>query len=97
MTDRQILREKLCDNPPVADAQVTHITALNRFEGIIDVYTDEITNPKVYLETLNEIVTVTDHGHPVKQQKLTASLSHVSRGTYNRDVHRYEFVKQTQP
>lgn len=93
MTDRQTLRETLTDQPAVADAEVLHMAALNRFEGIIDVYLDEIRNPRTYIDELNELVTITDHGQPVAQEKLSASLSPTSNGEYDRTVHRYEFIK----
>lgn len=86
------LRTRLANKPEIADFKILNLHTTDRIEGIIDVYKNKITNERTFCEQLNNIVTITDHGKPVRQRKLGNGLTGPRTETYNRTIYRYEFV-----
>jgi len=94
MPTRQQIKDQLTEKEAIVDMQIFNVSG--NIHGIIDVNREEIINPDVFCEELNELVQVRDHGKPVRQRKLSNPLSATQTETYDCTVHRYEFVSQKQ-
>jgi len=94
MPTKRELKTQLNEKSAVVDTQIIQIQ--DQLEGIIDVKEEAITNARVFCDELNEIVNVTEHGTPVKQQKLGTALTGPRNETYDFVVHRYEFIMQAE-